>query len=72
MREKSKYVGDMSEGSYNRAKKTSKAVSTAGSVGAVLGGKNERNVGTAAAFGGGIADSAIGYGYRFTMYFRCK
>ena len=70
--EKSKYVGSMDEDKYNRYKTASKVTTAVGSAGYVFGGKRQQDVGGIAMLGGGIADSAIGKGYRYTMKFRCK
>lgn len=71
-KEKSEYVGSMDEESYNSYKKASKVVGSLGAAGALLGGKKERGVGAATAVGGGIADSSMGLGYRYTLYFKCR
>ena len=71
--ESSEYVGRMNEEDYNRAKTVTEVVSTVGVAGMIFGGgKNDSDVGTVAAVGGGIADQALGEGYRYTMQFRCQ
>ncbi len=70
--EKSEYVGSMDESTYNTAKKISKVTAAVGTAGAILGGKNERTAGGVTAVGGGIADSALGKGYRYTLKFKCE
>ena len=62
----------MNEKEYNRAKTTAKVVTAVGGAGVVFGGDNERKAGGVAGIGGGIADSAIGKGYRYTMRFKCR
>lgn len=70
--EKSKYVGNMDEKKYNSYKTASKVTSAIGSAGVILGGEKQKQVGGATMLGGGIADGALGKGYRYTMKFRCK
>ncbi len=70
--EKSQYVGSMDESTYNAAKTASKVVGAVGAAGAVLGGKNERQVGGVATVGGGIASGALGQGYEYTLKFKCE
>lgn len=70
--EKSKYVGSMNEKKYNRYKTASKVTSAIGGAGVVFGGKKQKEMGGVAAIGGGIADGALGAGYRYTMKFRCR
>ena len=72
VKDKSKYVGTMDEETYNKSKTASKVVSAIGGAGTILGGKKERKAGAVTAVGGGIADGAIGQGYRYTMWFKCK
>ena len=72
VKEKSEYVGSMDEDDYNKAKTASKLVGAIGGAGAVFGGKKEKKAGGVAAVGGGIADSSLGKGYKYTMWFKCK
>ena len=70
--ENSKYIGGMKEDSYNTAKTVSKAGEAIGGAAYVFGGKRESNAGGILGLGSGIADTAIGKGYAFTMKFKCK
>lgn len=70
--EASEYIGSMDEKTYNNLKMASKITGAIGGAGLILGGKNEQKAGGAAAVGGGIADSALGTGYKYTMTFKCE
>lgn len=72
IKEKSEYAGTMDEGTYNKAKTASKVVEGVGVAAAVFGGKKESKAGVAAGAGGGIADSALGKDYVYTLTFKCK
>ncbi len=62
--EKNEYKGDMDEKEYNQAKRTSKAIQSAG---VLLGGE----AGRMARQGGHVASQSIGQGYRYSMKFKC-
>ncbi|RZA26791.1 MAG: hypothetical protein EOP10_02430 [Proteobacteria bacterium] len=72
VKEKSTYVGTMEESTYNAAKTGSKVATGVGAAAAILGGKNEAKAGAGVGFGGGIADSALGQDYEYTLTFKCK
>lgn len=70
--ENNKYTGSMKEEDYKTAKTAAKVAQGVGVVGSVFGGKNERDLGHVALFGGAIADGAIGKGYTVEMKFKCQ
>jgi hypothetical protein len=70
--ENSKYTGKMNEDTYNKSKTASKIAKGVGSAAFVFGGKKESDAGGVVGLGAGIADSAIGKGYTYTMKFKCK
>lgn len=70
--EKSEYIGNLDEDTYNAGKTASQVAVAVGGVGAVFGGDRESNAGSVTAVGGGIADSALGLGYEYTLEFRCE
>lgn len=70
--EKKEYTGDMKEADYKKAKTTAKVVQAAGGAAWVFGGKNESTIGGIAGLGGGIADQALGEGYKVEMRFKCQ
>lgn len=61
----------MDDDKYNSYKTAIKVTSGVGGAGVLFGGK-KKDVGGVAMIGGGIADSAIGKRYRYTMQFHCK
>ena len=71
VKESSDYIGRVDEDLYNSGKTASKVAIAVGGAGAVLGGDTEQNVGAVAAVGGGIADTALGLGYEYTLEFKC-
>ncbi|MEM9102108.1 MAG: hypothetical protein AAGB12_07275 [Pseudomonadota bacterium] len=71
--ERSDYIGNIDETTYNTLKTASQVTSAIGTAGAILGGgEKDRRLGGVAAVGGIIADDAVGHGYRYTMKFRCQ
>ncbi len=70
--EEDKYVGDMDEKTYKKSKTAAKVAKAAGSALWVFGGKNESNAGGIVGLGGGIADQALGKGYKVEMKFKCQ
>lgn len=69
--EKNQYVGSMNEQEYKKGKTVAKIASAAGSALWLFGGHNESAIGGVTAIGGGIANSALGQGYTYSMSFRC-
>ncbi|MES2745760.1 MAG: hypothetical protein V4655_10050 [Bdellovibrionota bacterium] len=72
VKETSNYVGNMDESTYNAAKTGSKVATGVGAAAAIFGGKNESKAGVGVGLGGGIADSALGQDYEYTLTFKCK
>lgn len=70
--EKANYSGSMSESDYNKAKTVAKVGHAIGGAGYVFGGEKEKNAGAIVAIGSGIADSALGNGYKVEMKFKCQ
>lgn len=70
--EVSEYKGTMDEGTYNAAKTASKVAEGVGAAAAIFGGTNESRAGVGVGVGGGIADTAIGKDYQYTLTFKCK
>jgi hypothetical protein len=70
--EEQKYTGSMDEGTYKTAKTASKVAQAAGGAAHVFGGRNEKTAGGIIGIGGGIADHALGKGYKVDMKFRCE
>lgn len=70
--ETSEYIGNIDEATYNAGKTASQVAVAVGATGAVFGGEKESDVGSVTAVGGGIANSALGLGYQYTLEFRCE
>lgn len=70
--ETSTYIGNIDEQMYNMGKTASQVAIAIGGVGAVVGGEKESSAGSVTAVGGGIADTALGLGYEYTLEFRCN
>ena len=70
--EKTNYVGNMDEQTYNKVKTGAKVAEAAGGAVHVFGGEKESKAGGVIGLGGIVADSAAGEGYQYEMKFKCK
>lgn len=72
IKEKSKYIGDMDEKTYNRTKKVSKSAQKAGNYG--RGNRYGKTTATedSIGWGGAILDDLAGKAYLYTMTFKCR
>lgn len=70
--EKANYTGSMSESDYKSAKTAAKVAQAVGGAGYVFGGSKEKTAGGLLGIGGGIADGALGKGYKVEMSFKCQ
>lgn len=70
--EASEYTGTMDEATYNAAKTAAKVATGVGAAVGILGGDTESKAGVGVGVGGGIADTALGQDYQYTLTFKCQ